>query len=225
MGCWSDCTVAAEKIAYLLQAYRNSYTFRRVPYQLCYATYVASTILVRNANNMIDESKSVRHLAICLKAFEEMKIAHPGTTRMENVIRSLMRRLSVNVDFYDLSASEAESPGKLHPDDRVVLTYEASNHTFLPSLRSSTIHPSADDLNTETVAIPRSYASRCQNELGHMASASNPGMDFQMMGMTNGQYQDMGVQGISPPIEFNWDISSERINDDMLFGVLGEDYI
>jgi hypothetical protein len=114
IGSWSNCTVAAEKIAYLLKAYRSSYTFRRVPYQLCYATYVASTILVRNANYMAGQSVTVQHLEICLKAFEEMKITHPGTARMERVIRSLMRQLSVNVDFYDLSTPDTAATSKLY---------------------------------------------------------------------------------------------------------------
>jgi hypothetical protein len=53
---------------------------------------------VRNANNANNISASVKHLAVCLKAFEEMKLAHPGSSRMESRIRSLMSRLGVNVD-------------------------------------------------------------------------------------------------------------------------------
>lgn len=98
IGSWGECTIAAEKIAHLLYAYRRSYSFRRIPYQLCYTTYVASTILVRNVNNDSGGSPSIKHLAVCLKAFEEMKLAHPGSARMLNIIRSLMARLGVNVD-------------------------------------------------------------------------------------------------------------------------------
>lgn len=94
IGSWRECTAAAERIAHLLDAYRRNYTFRRIPYQLCFTTYVASTILVRNANI----SASAMHLAICLKAFEEMKLAHPGSSRMEGIIRSLMSRLDVTLE-------------------------------------------------------------------------------------------------------------------------------
>ena len=95
---WEECVMDAEKIAHLLYSYRCNYTFRRVPYQLCYTTYVASTILVRNANTADDISASAKYLSVCLKAFEEMKLAHLGSSRMESRIRHLMTRLGVNVD-------------------------------------------------------------------------------------------------------------------------------
>lgn len=113
MGSWVDCTIAAEKIAHLLKSYRDFYTFRRITYQLAYATYVASTILVRNVQNLTGRSASVQHLAICLKAFEEMKIAHPGTARMEAIIRTLMVRLGVNLEEYYDGMPVAQSSGKL----------------------------------------------------------------------------------------------------------------
>lgn len=99
---WSRCTVGAEKIAHMLHGYRESYSFRRVPYQLCYATYVASTILVCNATSSSAvsghvPSDSVRQLAVCLQGFQEMKVAHPGSALMEEHIRSLMGRLDVSV--------------------------------------------------------------------------------------------------------------------------------
>ena len=104
IGSWGECTIAAEKVSHLLYAYRRSYSFRRIPYQLCYATYVASTILVRNMNKDSGSSTSIKHLAICLKAFEEMKLAHPGSSRMEEIIRSLMSRLEVDVDDHFLES-------------------------------------------------------------------------------------------------------------------------
>ena len=109
---WFECTVAAEKIAHLIRAYKDSYTFRRIPYQLCYATYVASTILVRNANTT-PSLASTQHLAACLEAFEGMKLAHPGTVRMEATIRSLITRLSVRVDL-EGHIEGGQSPGT-HP--------------------------------------------------------------------------------------------------------------
>lgn len=111
IGSWGECTIAAEKIAHLLYAYRRCYTFRRIPYQLCYTTYVASTILVRNVNNDSDTTSSIRHLAVCLKAFEEMKLAHPGSSRMLAIIGSLMTRLNVTVDddFLDSISTSRKS--------------------------------------------------------------------------------------------------------------------
>lgn len=98
-GSWHDCTVAAERIACLLSVYRYAYSFRRVPYQLCYATYVASTILVRNATGPGTSgahAPSMEYLGVCLLGFREMKLAHPGTQCMEDRIQKLMDRLNIN---------------------------------------------------------------------------------------------------------------------------------
>lgn len=96
LGSWGACTVAAEKIAHHLRAYKENFTFQHIQYQLCYAIYVASTVLVRNANSST-RTASLPHLRVCLQAFEEMKMQHPGAVRMEKKIRSLMSRLSVEV--------------------------------------------------------------------------------------------------------------------------------
>ena len=122
---WAQCNIAAEKIAHMLRAYREAYTFRRVPYQICYATYVASTIFARNltsvsADTLVDSlplqkpaqsmnpSTSIQLLEVCLQGFREMKLVHPGTARMEERIRSLMERLGVNVMHRDMTDPAAD---------------------------------------------------------------------------------------------------------------------
>ena len=92
---------ASEKIVHLAKVYKDSYTFCRIPCQLCYATYIANTILVRNANTT-PSLVSTKHVAICLKGFEETKLAHPGTERKQATIRRLICVFSEHGDVEGL---------------------------------------------------------------------------------------------------------------------------
>lgn len=234
IGSWGECTIAAEKIAHLLYAYRRSYSFRRIPYQICYTTYVASTILVRNVNTDSETSSSISHLAVCLKAFEEMKLAHPGSSRMLAIIRSLMGRLGVNVDDQFLENISTSRELKLFSHVNLgCLTFSALQSGMLPNsdFAASTM-AAVQNRNINIDTIKQSFT---QNPALTTLPVPNVGVD-----MTNPQQTpDLGVPptlGTAPDVDYEvmdlsqqdpsngWHMSLGDLDDDLLFGVLGSDW-
>lgn len=194
---------------------------------------MASTILVRNVNNDSGGSPSIKHLAVCLKAFEEMKLAHPGSARMLNIIRSLMTRLGVDVDdqFLESISTSRKSSNKLLRKGLAkyylaqcseVLPnadFEASNsvaihnrHINIDTIRQSFAQSPA--LNPQP--LPDSHIGQQQTwDIGHPGS---------MLGMEHdSQYDAMQIpqQGTNPNA---WDFTLTSLDDDLLFGVLGSNW-
>ena len=101
---WAKCTAAAQRITYLVSAYRTHLTLRRAPYQISYSVYVASTIHVRNAAQGNRESMDL--LNFCLLCLRELSTPNVGTAIPERIIRHLMRTMGVVEQEYT-------SPGTL----------------------------------------------------------------------------------------------------------------
>lgn len=95
---WQKCTAAAQRIAFLVSAYRTHLTLRRAPYQISYAVYVASTIHVRNAAQGNRESRDL--LNFCLLCLRELSTPNVGTAIPERIIRHLMRTMGVVEEEY-----------------------------------------------------------------------------------------------------------------------------
>lgn len=95
---FSTCTVAANRIIQLLQAYDNTYSIRRAPYLISYATYVAATIFVRVAAQKEGGSRAHASLRACLNIFKKNQETNWAVRRAENVILHLMNRMGVKLD-------------------------------------------------------------------------------------------------------------------------------
>jgi hypothetical protein len=102
---WQKCTAAAQRIAFLVSAYRTHLTLRRAPYQVSYAVYVACTIHVRNAAQGDRESRA--WLNFCLVCLKELSTPNTVTTIPERVIRHLMRTMGVAEEEYQSGGGNA----------------------------------------------------------------------------------------------------------------------
>jgi len=234
--------MAAEKIAHVLEAYRAAYTFRCVPYQLCYATYVASTVLVRNANSPGTPGghvPSLQHLAICLQGFHEMKLTHPGAKRMEERIMALMGRLDVSMTDQAIyhNASASCKPLKFSMAFRKLLT-----HVSVPYQRHLTAPTSVTLLGTQynqDDALPAYEVTATQSQqLRHSLHAYGEIENPQSSILTTFEYTEHNlptytlhgnvpstVQSMDAAFggESMWAFSMD-INDDVLFGVLRDNW-
>ncbi|KAJ9120347.1 hypothetical protein QFC24_005301 [Naganishia onofrii] len=98
---WSACTKAAHSFTERLQSYRATFTLRRAPYLISYATYVASTIHVRSIaarkqfRTGADVIPAEVALTVCLDALEEGAKINAGVERAQRIISSLMQAFGV----------------------------------------------------------------------------------------------------------------------------------
>jgi hypothetical protein len=167
---------------------------------------------VRNANNS-GRPKSITHLAICLKGFEEMKIAHQGTARMEALIRSLMTRLSVNVDDHYF---------------RTPVDEQAVKGNYLPSPNFENSAGVMGNTALDLDSVRQSFAPGGNGyvEMGyqHGVHADIQGTDasvgYQVPEMTD----LVGAEGMGA-VDINWDLYGNGMDHDLLFGVLAENWL
>lgn len=95
---FTTCTVAANRIIHLLQAYDHAFSIRRAPYLISYATYVAATIHVRVAAQREGGSRSHASLRACLDIFRKNGETNWAVRRAQNVILHLMDRMGVDLN-------------------------------------------------------------------------------------------------------------------------------
>jgi hypothetical protein len=114
-----ECASAASKIVSLLRAYDRAFSVRRAPYLISYATYVASTILVRIAAKRGPTSGEHSSLGTCLAVFRENQETNWAVRRANLVVRNVMKRLGVSI-------AEGEEALKIHVDDDTELTVPTS---------------------------------------------------------------------------------------------------
>lgn len=95
---WSACIDAANSIVNLLRAYDRDFSIKRAPYLIAYATYVAATIHVRVAAQMLQHSSAHAMLATCLNVFEQNRETNWAVKRAETVISRLMSSMNVRLD-------------------------------------------------------------------------------------------------------------------------------
>lgn len=104
---FTTCTAAAARIVRLLRAYDQSFSIRRAPYLISYATYVAATIYVRVAAQRNGESRAHSNLRACIDVFQKNQETNWAVRRAKNVILHLMDRMGVNL------SDRALEPGRL----------------------------------------------------------------------------------------------------------------
>lgn len=110
---FTTCTVAANRIIHLLQAYDHAFSIRRAPYLISYATYVAATIHVRVAAQREGGSRAHVSLRTCINIFQKNRETNWAVRRAENVILHLMDRMGVALDDHDLDCNDPGAPNAI----------------------------------------------------------------------------------------------------------------
>lgn len=101
---FAACTEAAMNIVKLVRLYDKSFSIKRAPYLISYATYVAATIHVRIAATRPSHSDAHEHLRTCLSVFEQNSETNHAVRKAHMVIEALMKRMDVS--FADSPAAD-----------------------------------------------------------------------------------------------------------------------
>lgn len=115
LSSFTTCTAAASSIIQLLHAYDHTFSIRRAPYLISYATYVAATIFVRVAAQREGVSRAHTNLQSCLDIFKKNQETNWAVRRAQNVILHLMDRMGVHLDGRTATVDD-HHPGSM--DDR-----------------------------------------------------------------------------------------------------------
>lgn len=221
---FSTCTVAANRIIHLLQAYDHTYSIRRAPYLISYATYVAATIFVRVAAQKEGGSRAHASLRACFSIFKKNQETNWAVRRAGNVILHLMSRMGVNLDTH---SSEADGRRPSRPLQEVVALDQApyisgeGSHLDAMTVASYGTPRSGeiDDSELDIDMIIQSFIrqdNRSNEGQVYLDSAENP--------LAGSDTTPFGTQGnmasaIMPHYEETY--PGPRFDDDMLFGFNG----
>ncbi|KAI4721865.1 hypothetical protein E4T48_01803 [Aureobasidium sp. EXF-10727] len=94
----ATCTEAAINIVKLVRLYDRSFSVRRAPYLISYATYVAATIHVRIAATRASTSEAHEHLRTCLAVFDQNSATNYAVKKASIVIENLKKRMGIKLD-------------------------------------------------------------------------------------------------------------------------------
>ena len=98
------CATAAQEIVGLLMAYNTTFSIRKAPYLISYATYVSATILVRIAAQKPSGSSAHLCLQVCLAVLNENQATNWVVSSAKLSLSNLMKRMGVVCrDDQDLS--------------------------------------------------------------------------------------------------------------------------
>ncbi|PGH03228.1 hypothetical protein AJ79_07423 [Helicocarpus griseus UAMH5409] len=102
------CASAASSICNLLRAYHRTFSTRRAPYLISYATYVAATIVSRIAARRGNDSTAHSNLATCLAVFKENQETNTAVQKAAMIVQNLMKKLGIAIDNLTSEALEVE---------------------------------------------------------------------------------------------------------------------
>lgn len=106
----ATCTEAAINIVKLVRLYDKSFSVRRAPYLISYATYVAATIHVRIAATRASTSEAHEHLRTCLAVFDQNSATNYAVKKASIVIENLKKRMGIKLDDPGTSSSATSNP-------------------------------------------------------------------------------------------------------------------
>lgn len=90
------CSNAAKQIVLILQAYNQTFSIRKAPYLIAYATYVSATIHVRDAARRVTAPDTMAYLKRCLSLLDINQETNPGIEKAKGSLSNLMSRLNVS---------------------------------------------------------------------------------------------------------------------------------
>ena len=92
---FTTCAIAADEIVRLLMAYNRTFSIRKAPYLISYATYVSATIHVRIAAQKPLGSEAHSCLQICLAVLNENQATNLVVSSARLTLSNLMKRTGV----------------------------------------------------------------------------------------------------------------------------------
>jgi hypothetical protein len=105
----ATCTEAAINIVKLVRLYDKSFSVRRAPYLISYATYVAATIHVRIAATRASTSEAHEHLRTCLAVFDQNSATNYAVKKASIVMENLKKRMGIRLDDPGSTSSAASN--------------------------------------------------------------------------------------------------------------------
>ena len=151
------CATAATEIVHLLVAYDRTFSIRKAPYLIAYATYVSATVHVRIAARQLPTPNVSPRLRTCLDLLDQNRGTNPGVDNAKASLAGLMNRLGVvchedQVSFGSRSGSSHQSSSQYPSTDNSLtfplmqLSSEQSHSTSSDSkiTSSNAINPDLD---------------------------------------------------------------------------------
>ena len=92
---FTACAHAANEIVLILVAYERTFSVRKAPYLVAYATYVSATIHVRCAAQRSPATDSLASLRTCIDLLDINQETNPGVKNAKASLKSLSDRLNV----------------------------------------------------------------------------------------------------------------------------------
>lgn len=208
---FSACATAATEIVQIIRLYDQTFTIRRAPYLISYATYLAATIHVRIAARRQAWSEAHSCLQTCLAVFEQNSETNHAVRKASVVIENLMKRMAVSIQRQNSlsgTGGSTEQDALFRSADtmqsqrgQVSKDYNWTGSDMEPAFTQSGF---ADDIDID--AIIESFVQN-QQMVGYVGAvdrtAEQSGLDLNM----GSQYD----------AQFAWSDSTNGI-DDTLFG-------
>ncbi|KAJ5387049.1 hypothetical protein N7509_009590 [Penicillium cosmopolitanum] len=214
---FTTCTVAANRIINLLQAYDHAFSIRRAPYLISYATYVAATIHVRVAAQREGGSRSHASLQACLDIFQKNGETNWAVRRAQNVILHLMDRMGVDLNdqnpgFHSQGTFDAIEKGIQSPS--IPSIENNLNISFGPAASPTQENPEIEPSELDMDMIIQSFIR--QHSKPPEAQALYEGANNNFLSSGIPQFGTPGT--LAPVMEA---CPQECFDDDMLFGFNG----
>lgn len=219
---FTTCTAAAARIIQVLQTYDRTFSIKRAPYLISYATYVAATIWVRVAAQREGGSRAHANLWTCLDIFQKNQETNWAVRRAKNVIVSLMERMGVDLSSQHREPAQTQTEqfdNRSHragrSNDQVYAQDEA---VVSPALPSQMTPPGAEASELDMDMIIQSFIrQQTRPNEGHMAyDQTCNGLSGAAVPLgTPSTFASVMLSGYA-----NTDIDA-AFDDDMLFGFNG----
>ena len=130
------CATAATQIVRLLRIYDKTYSVRRAPYLISYATYVSATIHVRIASKRTSSSDAHRSLTTCIAVLSINQETNWAARRAKTIVESLMKRLQVEIPNASANPQAcilgSDSEGQLPIPENLASRDHFTEETLLP---------------------------------------------------------------------------------------------
>ena len=120
------CAKAAEEIVSILVAYNRTFSIRKAPYLIAYATYVSAIIHIRCAAKQASAIDNMSSLSTCLELLDLNQDTNSGVRNAKASLKNLRDRLGVSY-LGDQSPFESRPGSAQLPLDRY------SNNAISPS--------------------------------------------------------------------------------------------
>ena len=204
------CAAAATEIVHLLVAYDRTFSIRKAPYLIAYATYVSATIHVRIAARKLSTPDTTPYLRTCLDLLNQNRDTNPGVDNAKASLMGFMDRMGVVCQEDQVSlGSQSESSLSRYPS--------TDNSAKVPFMQLSSEQGSDSRIRSDNAIIPDLNFDRIPpNFIDEQLSGSSSGISLSGR-MLTAQYHHTALPT-------NHDIQPVDEYDISLFDPVGMDY-